>query len=180
MPVAVIACSAFQGSVAATPSELLILASSPIHVDGINCVGPIAPPYPPGCGQDTGVVRQSRPSAVIICSNGTVSRGTFIVPENGVPVFFPFPSPVSRLVIKHCPTFFPRSDSCDKIAKISAGRTPVMREAVFAFSYAVPKGIAPPPPASPNSSVRICAAVFCFSATTARYALSCPLVAARS
>src|SRR3989344_750285 len=112
-------CSGFHGLTlfAFKPKALPRRSLNNSQVEGMNCEGPIPPPYPllllhavPG-GQETGVIFQSLPSRSVISLNGTVSRGAFITCSKNVPVFLPAPSPVSRFVIRQEPTFLPRSDS---------------------------------------------------------------------
>ncbi len=77
------------------------------------------------------------------------------------------------------PTFSPRFDSSAKIPKITAGRTPVSADASFAYSYALPNGIAPESRRSKRRA-RISVAVLVCAAITDWYTFSCPFAAVTS
>src|SRR3989344_1008319 len=111
-----------------------ILLTKIVHVEGINWLGPIAPPQPEPIGHESGMLLGSKPSAAVIAKNGAWSRVGFIIAAH----FFEGGSP-ARL---QRPTFSPIFDSCFKIARTKAGLTPVFLEASVAYSSALPKGIA--------------------------------------
>src|SRR3989338_4942385 len=109
-----------------TPTALAIFDSNNFQVEAINWLGPIAPPQPTVQGHETGVPKESKPSFLVISRNGGTSRDGFITRLIAVPVFLPMPSPVEESFRKHEPIFSPNLDSCVKMARMSAGRTPVL------------------------------------------------------
>src|ERR1035437_10908570 len=70
------------------------------QVEGINCAGPIAPPYPatPAIGQETAVLKALNPRSLVMLKNTGTSRVGCITFAKAVLVFFPTPAPVSGLV----------------------------------------------------------------------------------
>src|SRR3989338_7351148 len=60
------ASSIFHGFAGLWPVSWLTISLYPIHVDGINCAGPMAPPQPYPGQHDIGVCKGSIPSSVVM------------------------------------------------------------------------------------------------------------------
>ena len=139
----------------------------------------MAPPYPTDNGHETRVVSGFRPSSFnIVCRRGK-SRVGWIPRLKTVPELTLFVSPVMRLVITQEPTLAPILVSCFKIARMSAGRTPVLALACSAYLKASPKGIACAS-RSGKRAARILSARAFFSAANRWYSASLFLEIARS
>src|SRR3989338_9246859 len=132
------ASSGIHGSGIALPSASATRPFTPFQVEGMNWVGPMAPPYPPlESGQDTLVVKGFLPKpSTMLCRSGKSLVGCIPFGKM-VPELMPLVSPVVRLVMTQEPTFAPMLDYCCKIARTKAGRTPVFLAAFSAYKRAV-------------------------------------------
>src|ERR1035437_359390 len=77
------------------PNASLKRLSNIFHVEGINCAGPIAPPYPPApaIGQDTIVLSGLSTNLLVISRKGCKSRVGFIRLVHILPVAIVTPYP---------------------------------------------------------------------------------------
>src|SRR3989344_1889040 len=114
MAAAMMASAGFQGSGVILPVAAEILLNMRFQVEGINCAGPMAPPYPKVAetGHETLVLSGSRPRLLIIdCTSGR-SRAGWMPFENIVPELTLLVWPLLRLIMTQEPTLAPRLDSC--------------------------------------------------------------------